>query len=91
MIASHPYLCDVCGKDRSSDANHWWLLWVVTLNDGWRKRIEIQSWHDGLARERGIHHVCGQECLVKKSAELVAEVARTEIAPKGAADGLQAS
>lgn len=81
MKESHPYRCGVCGKPRSSDANHWWLIWIAPLCDGWRKRIEIQSWHDSLAAQSGVEHICGQACLITKTSQLAEEVKRTEIAP----------
>jgi hypothetical protein len=54
---AQPYECCVCGKDRSSDANHWWLAWESL------ETVLAQPWNDEFKDAEGIEHVCGLSCL----------------------------
>jgi hypothetical protein len=76
-----PYKCDVCGKHRDADANHWWLVWIYTLADGRSQALEMQPWNDTLAREPGMGHACGLEhalLLAGRGAQDVLEAAMRE-------------
>jgi hypothetical protein len=54
---AQPYTCSHCGKDRRSDANHWWLL----SSD--KRGVTVRPWAYKLAGRRGWLHLCGMNCL----------------------------
>ena len=54
-IAAPPYKCNVCGKQRTSDTNHWFVL---TASLG---HMSISVWNDGRAEMENVAHSCGQE------------------------------
>lgn len=53
------YLCDVCTKTRSSDANRWWLLLVTDFGDA--PMLTMTKWNDVTAANKGVHHACGEQ------------------------------
>lgn len=67
-MKSNTYLCDVCRKPRSEDANHWWLV-----SRGGREII-LQPWAGAKAEdiEQADFHLCGESDLIKKVSELCA-------------------
>ena len=65
-----PYRCDVCGKLRESDANHWWLVWVEERDEYVHEPrphstrlmfICVMAWAEWMAA-REVKHACGQAC-----------------------------
>lgn len=50
------FTCDVCGKRRDNDVNHWWML--MTAVEG----IAIRHWSK--SADEYDAHACGQACAV---------------------------
>ena len=78
-VIPQPYKCNVCGKYRDSDTNHWWLIWVVRLQDGKTDRVEMQLWNDELAREPGMGHCCGLKCALGQAASITQTILEQEM------------
>lgn len=72
-MKSNTYLCDVCRKPRSEDANHWWLI-----THG-KTMIILQPWTGATpeAIEQADFHLCGEADLIKKVSELCEAPAKT--------------
>lgn len=82
-VVPQPYKCNVCGKYRDRDTNHWWLVWYVVLQNGVTWRIEIQAWNDELAKEPEVGHCCGIECARLQATRVMCEaVCRVQAAEK---------
>ena len=61
------YVCDECGKKRSSDVNHWRSIIVLLSSEGNGRRFLASELTDEFPSLCGIDraHVCGQDCAVK--------------------------
>jgi hypothetical protein len=63
---AEPYRCDGpgCGKQRSSDANHWWLIRFVRMTGGSPQIfIEVMPWDPNTADLEATKHGCGINCM----------------------------
>lgn len=60
------YSCNVCGKLRDKDTNHWWIVFIPQFVNPNEHRIEIKTWeHSGgnsQDHQKAIH-VCGDAHL----------------------------
>jgi hypothetical protein len=60
------FTCDVCGKQKG-ETNHWLLL-LPPVDPGYDKHDDAMTvfalvpWHDGLAQELNVRHLCGAGC-----------------------------
>jgi len=66
-----PWICDNCGKHRTNDTNHWFVLTSdVTPSDkdiaaalGDAKRLTVSEWREAFAQQiLDGHHACGESC-----------------------------
>lgn len=57
------YVCDECGKKRSSDFNHWRGMYVGRINGGPSFTAGVLRIAEGSNVES--MDVCGQDCAVK--------------------------
>lgn len=64
MKLDQPYKCDVCAKMRESDANRWWLLWMVTEGIP-PAGLLLGAWDPVLAEREDVKHACGEDCAQK--------------------------
>jgi len=65
---ANPYRCNLCGKLRENDANHWLLLfgrYPVSQDDGKPFVVLIETWTERRARGATAEHACGLECALK--------------------------
>ncbi len=60
-----PYRCDVCGKLRENDANHWWLVWAADVLVNSSVVLCVGDWDSSRAEQPEIRHARGQECTMK--------------------------
>jgi len=62
------YKCDVCGRTRDNDSNHWWAVWFQDTG----LAVYPFSKCEGIDEiDDADFHLCGRECLSKKEAELL--------------------
>lgn len=69
------YTCDVCAADKG-DVNHWFVI-THYMNIG---QFTVQAWEakcgqDYIRDKTSALHICGQQCLGKKVAELSEKLA----------------
>jgi hypothetical protein len=66
-VRADTFTCDVCGKDRRRDANHWWLIRLVFTRPTDGPQIDARLWDERLADEDDSWaHICGMDCLGKQ-------------------------
>jgi hypothetical protein len=68
-----PYRCDVCGKLRETDANHW----LVLLAREGVSEISIIAWDVEIAGADAARHLCGQACALKMIERELPKLSRT--------------
>lgn len=69
-LVSHPFVCDICGKRRENDTNHWYVAWEFMLwHDGAPvptvRGLAVAVWHAETALEPGKKHLCGVNCAMR--------------------------
>lgn len=65
-VAHNPFTCDACGKDRSKDTNHWFLLWRAEFVDTTQLRsLVIEPWDNERALLESFKHACGVSCALR--------------------------
>jgi hypothetical protein len=60
-----PYACNVCGKSRERDANHWVLVWISKASGSGQEQFLCERWWERRAEAHYIKHACGQACAQK--------------------------
>ena len=55
------YVCDECGKKRSSDTNHWRTIFISASKDFVSTNFGFMP----LDSDREVRDVCGQECATQ--------------------------
>jgi len=58
----HSYSCTICRNPRSLSNN--WILGTVRKLGG-RIWVAVRPWDDKIARQRGVSHLCGVNCMVR--------------------------
>jgi hypothetical protein len=86
---AEPYRCDGpgCAKQRSSDANHWWLVRLARAGNTGPLFVEVSAWNPNDADIAGMRHACGIDCMTKIVAGIAGQMVDAESAGKGAANG----
>lgn len=73
------FKCDGSGCHAvRTETNHWWLIQLGRVVEGrYRPYADgafmVTPWGDFSAEQEGHLHLCGQECLLKKVAEIVSK------------------
>jgi hypothetical protein len=57
------FTCDVCGAEKK-EANHWWMAQISS------RQFLLWPWDTG-ARDKGILHLCGEACVLKRLSEFL--------------------
>lgn len=60
MSVSPAYKCDLCGKDRREDANHWYLVWVAANGI-----FMLAPWSLVDRGHELYGHACGRACVLR--------------------------
>ncbi len=78
-------VCDVCGATRGL-ANHWLLgyefTYFLSTSQQWIF-YGVSLWDDELAKESGVFHLCGAECMQKKLAQYTTRSTMRDETPEG--------
>jgi hypothetical protein len=76
MACSVAFSCDICGNPKR-EVNHWWM--IITDHERTEsspavgnsqenlleRRFSVVPWHVALADKEGVHHACGQMCVLR--------------------------
>jgi hypothetical protein len=67
MAFNETFRCDVCGKEKSEEAEGWWLGSVETLSpaegEAEQPAIKVTPWNGFLAHSAEVRHLCGAGCV----------------------------
>jgi hypothetical protein len=76
MACSVAFSCDICGNPKR-EVNHWWMIITdhertessPAVGDGQEnlleRRFTVVPWNVALADKEGVHHACGQMCVLR--------------------------
>jgi len=65
MAWTETFLCNVCGKEKSEEANDWWLAWeeeMSPLPNVEQPMLKVTHWNDFLSHDASARHLCGARC-----------------------------
>ena len=62
MAKIEQFKCDGCGKLRTEDVNHWWLVYVMRGSERGMQVQPISSADESELNESS--HFCGQQCAL---------------------------
>ena len=68
------WTCDVCGVQKQ-EANHWWTYHSRGSGDHSSVPI-IRIWNWGDCNIPEIGHLCGEQCVLKKVAEIMGSLGK---------------
>ena len=67
MAWTETFHCDVCNKEKSEEAEDWWLAWTETLTpasgDAAQPVVKVTPWNSFLGHSAEIRHLCGARCV----------------------------
>jgi hypothetical protein len=67
MAWTESFHCDVCNKEKSEEAEKWWLAWTETLKpasgDPEQRLVRVTPWNSFLAHSAEVRHLCGASCV----------------------------
>jgi hypothetical protein len=67
MAWTESFHCDVCNKEKSEEAEDWWLAWTESLTppagDPEQRMVRVAPWNSFLAHASDVRHLCGARCV----------------------------
>jgi hypothetical protein len=65
------FKCNICGKQRTSFANDWWIAWTDDLqpadDEPRRPKLNLMPWSELMSRSLEAVHLCGLNCALKET------------------------
>lgn len=67
MAFTETFRCDICGKPKSEESEHWWLVWTeissLVPNEPEQAVVHLTRWGNFLAHSSDVRHLCGASCV----------------------------
>lgn len=65
MAWTETFRCNVCGKEKSDEADDWWLAWeeeISPMPEARQPMLKITHWNNLLSHDATAMHLCGGSC-----------------------------
>jgi hypothetical protein len=65
MAWTETFFCNVCNKQKSEEADDWWLAWeekTFPAPEVEQPALKVTHWNEFLSHDASAKHLCGARC-----------------------------